>query len=205
MIQYNTVAGSGKAECTVEHSRFIGRALPVQHREEADAFITDIRKEFRDATHHVPVIVLGDQFQVQWASDDGEPQGTSGAPILQMLVRKKITNVVMVITRYFGGIKLGTGGLMRAYTGCARATLEAAGIRKVQERFFLSVKLPYSVLGQIQSMAREGWFRIEQIQYEDLVMMELSCASSDMIKLCGLVSDLCGGTEKIISKVKKNS
>ena len=133
MKLYSTVLGMGQAEQVIEKSRFITYVKPVDTKEEADAFVGEIRKKHKDATHNVPAMVLGDHFQVQWASDDGEPQGTSGAPMVQMLVQEGITNVVVVVTRYFGGIKLGTGGLVRAYTSSAKQGLAAAGICDVQE------------------------------------------------------------------------
>ena len=105
MKLYSTVRGQAQAEQVVEKSRFIAYVSPAETREEADAFIASIRKKHKDATHNVPAVVLGDKFQIQWASDDGEPQGTSGAPIVQFLVNEGITNVVIVVTRYFGGIK----------------------------------------------------------------------------------------------------
>ena len=138
MKLYKTVAKEATAEQIIEKSRFITYVKPVSTKEEADEFIAAIKKKHKDATHNVPAMVLGEKFQVQWASDDGEPQGTSGAPIVQMLVQEGITNVVIVVTRYFGGIKLGTGGLVRAYTGSAKLGLEAAGIYEVTEKKVLT-------------------------------------------------------------------
>ena len=109
MRLYYTVAGPGTAEQTIERSRFITFVSPANSREEAEAFIRSISAEHKDATHNVPAMVIGDKMQIQWASDDGEPQGTSGAPMVKLLVSQGITNVVIVVTRYFGGIKLGTG------------------------------------------------------------------------------------------------
>lgn len=106
MKLYSTVTRQAEAEQIIEKSRFIAYVAPAETKEEADEFIASVKKKHKDATHNVPAMVLGDQFQIQWASDDGEPQGTSGAPIVQMLVQEGITNVVVVVTRYFGGIKL---------------------------------------------------------------------------------------------------
>ena len=128
MKLYSTVLKQAQAEQIIEKSRFIAYVSPASTKEEADAFIASIRKKHKDATHNVPAMVLGEKFQVQWASDDGEPQGTSGAPMVQLLVSEGITDVVIVVTRYFGGIKLGTGGLVRAYTSSAKLGLEAAGV-----------------------------------------------------------------------------
>jgi len=121
-----------ETEQVIDRSRFIGHVKPVESREEAEAFLAEIRAKHKTANHNVPAFVVGDQFQLQWASDDGEPQGTSGAPIVQMLVKEGITDLAVVITRYFGGIKLGTGGLVRAYTGTAKLALAAGGICAVK-------------------------------------------------------------------------
>jgi hypothetical protein len=112
----------------IEKSRFIGRIREVASKDEADCFFAEIRKAHRAATHNVPAFVIGDAMQLQWASDDGEPQGTSGAPIVHMLTSEGVTNAAVMVTRYFGGVKLGTGGLVRAYTMTAKAALDAAGV-----------------------------------------------------------------------------
>ena len=112
-------------------------------------------------------------MQLQWASDDGEPQGTSGAPIVQMLVKEGITNVAVVVTRYFGGIKLGTGGLVRAYTSSAKLALEAAGIADVREMLVLEVRMAYSYLAKMKNLAGE-FFSVENISYTDSIVMQLS-------------------------------
>lgn len=173
MIQYKTVAKQAEAEQIIEKSRFIAYVKPVETKEEADEFIASIKTMHKSATHNVPAFVIGDQFQLQWASDDGEPQGTSGAPMVQMLVKEGITNVVIVVTRYFGGIKLGTGGLVRAYTSSAKLGLEAAGICEVKEMSVLKYKVDYSFLSKIQNMAQGGLFSIEDIIYEADVTMKI--------------------------------
>ena len=109
MILYKTVMEEAEAEQTIEKSRFISHIKPVTSKEAAEEFIAEIRASYKTATHNVPAFVIGNKMQLQWASDDGEPQGTSGAPIVQMLVKEGITNVAVVVTRYFGCIKLGTG------------------------------------------------------------------------------------------------
>ena len=105
MKLYNTVEKEATAEQVIERSRFITYVMPVASKEEADEFIASIKKKHRDATHNVPAMGVGDKMQIQWASDDGEPQGTSGAPMVKMMVNAGITNVCVVVTRYFGGIK----------------------------------------------------------------------------------------------------
>lgn len=200
MIQYKTVAKEAQAEQIIEKSRFIAYVKPVESKEEADAFIASIRAQHKTATHNVPAFVIGDQFQLQWASDDGEPQGTSGAPMVQMLVKEGITNVCIVVTRYFGGIKLGTGGLVRAYTSSAKLGLEAAGICEMKEMSVIQVKVDYSFLSKIQNMAQGGLFSIDDIIYEADVTLKIVCEIADSDEVKGMFTNLTSGTAKVISE-----
>lgn len=213
MKLYSTVRGEASAEQIIEKSRFITYVSPAETKEDADLFIAAIRKKHKDATHNVPAMVLGDKMQVQWGSDDGEPQGTSGAPIVQMLVAQGITNVVVVVTRYFGGIKLGTGGLVRAYTSSAKLGLEAAGICDVCERSVLTYALDYTYLTKLQNMAastkasaadgdteEENLFAIENLAYTDVVQAELSCVPEHSEEVQSLIANLTGGQGKLISE-----
>ena len=193
MKLYSTVRQEASTEQIIEKSKFIAYVSPAESREEAEEFIASIRKKHRDATHNVPAMVLGDKMQIQWGSDDGEPQGTSGAPIVQMLVAQGITNVVVVVTRYFGGIKLGTGGLVRAYTSSAKLGLEAAGICDVCERSVLTYALDYTYLAKLQNMADDSLFNIENLGYTDVVEAELSCVPEKADELKSLVANLTGG------------
>lgn len=200
MIQYKTVAKEAHAEQIIEKSRFIAYVKPVESKEEADAFIAQIRAEHKSATHNVPAFVIGDQFQLQWASDDGEPQGTSGAPMVQMLVKEGITNVVIVVTRYFGGIKLGTGGLVRAYTSSAKLGLEAAGVCEMKEMSVMNYQVDYSFLSKIQNMAQGGLFSIEDLIYEANVTMKIVSEIEDSEEVKALFTNLTSGTAKLVSE-----
>lgn len=200
MIQYKTVLEEASAEQIIEKSRFIAYVKPVESKEEADAFIASVRARHKTATHNVPAMVVGDQFQLQWASDDGEPQGTSGAPIVQMLVKEGITNVAVVVTRYFGGIKLGTGGLVRAYTGSAKLGLEAAGICRVKEMALLRFKVDYSFLSKIQNLAQGGKFSIEDIVYEEAVTLNISAEMEDAEEVRAMFADLTSGSALLIGQ-----
>jgi len=106
MKLYYTVYQEAKAEYITQKSRFIAHISPVDSCDEAKAFISSIKSEYKDATHNVPVMVVGDKQEIQWSSEDGEPQGTAGAPILRMIIERGLTNLAIVVTRYFGGIKL---------------------------------------------------------------------------------------------------
>lgn len=193
MKLYSTVLGQAQAEQVVEKSRFIAYVSPAETREEADAFIASIRKKHKDATHNVPAVVLGDKFQIQWASDDGEPQGTSGAPIVQFLVNEGITNVVIVVTRYFGGIKLGTGGLVRAYTSSAKLGIEAAGICHVEEMCALTYEIDYTYLSKLQNISSEGLFDITDIVYTHVVQVTLCLRPENLDEVTTMVKNLTAG------------
>lgn len=193
MFRYRTVQKEGSAERTIEKSKFIGYVRPVETREEAEAFFEEIRSMHRGATHNVPAMVIGEAFNLQWASDDGEPQGTSGAPMVQMLVKEGITNAAIMVTRYFGGIKLGTGGLVRAYTGTAKAALEAAGLCQVREMDILKIKMDYSCYGKLQNLTEEGAFQIRDAVFEDMVILNLAAEPERLGEVRGIVSNLTAG------------
>lgn len=215
MELYKTVRKQAEAVQVIDKSRFIAHVFPVESREEADAFLAEIREKYKDATHNVPAMVIGDKSQIQWASDDGEPQGTSGAPMVQMMVKEGLTNLIVVVTRYFGGIKLGTGGLVRAYTSSAKLGLEAAGVCSVREMAELTVKIDYPYLAKIQNMTseqldleeadREGeenlsYFRIANIQYTDKIEMKIQTFPGSLTNVELLFQNITSGKAEVISQ-----
>ena len=211
MELFKTVKNQGEATQIIEKSRFIAHVRPVESREEADAFLAEVRSTYKDATHNVPAFVIGDKFQIQWGSDDGEPQGTSGAPMVQMLVKEGITNVAVVVTRYFGGIKLGTGGLVRAYTSSAKLGLEAAGICRVMEIARMNIRIDYTHLAKIQNMAapvlpesgeEEAAFFIESTDYTDKVNMSLAMLPEHRDPVAGILANITAGTVEVVSEEK---
>lgn len=200
MKLYSTVAGEGQAEQSIERSRFIAHVRPVSSKDEADSFIAEIRKTYKDATHNVPAMVIGDKFQLQWASDDGEPQGTSGAPVVQMLVQEGITNVAVVITRYFGGIKLGTGGLVRAYTSSAKLGLEAAGICDVAEKSIQRFRVDYASFNRIRNHSFSVEALLTDEVYTDAVEFSLICEPEDAQQLKEEINGLSSGKAQLKSE-----
>ena len=198
MRLYYTVAGPGTAEQTIERSRFITFVSPANSREEAEAFIRSISAEHKDATHNVPAMVIGDKMQIQWASDDGEPQGTSGAPMVKLLVSQGITNVVIVVTRYFGGIKLGTGGLVRAYTSSAKIGLEAAGIASAEQKTVITFAVDYSTYNKVASLDTGGRAALSDIRYTDKVTFDAACEPDDEEWLKGMISGASNGKAEVV-------
>ncbi|MBQ6315369.1 MAG: YigZ family protein [Mogibacterium sp.] len=193
MLLYRSILEYGEAEYVVQKSRFIAHALPVESYEEARSFVAEIKEEYRDATHNVPAVICGPKQEIQWASDDGEPGGTSGLPVLKMIAGEGLTNLVMVITRYFGGIKLGTGGLARAYTTAAGLGLDAAGRCEVRDSSLLVYEFDYSYISKLQNLAADGKFEIVDPEYTDIVRTGIRCMSEYTEEIKGMMANLTNG------------
>ena len=147
--EYLTVRSIGKGEYTEKKSRFLGEVHPVSTEEEAAAVVAQARKRYYDARHHCYAWILGEDGSVKKASDDGEPSGTAGVPMLKVLDGAGIRNAVVVVTRYFGGTLLGTGGLVRSYTQAAQAALADAQIARMCRCRVIGVEIDYSLLDRV--------------------------------------------------------
>ena len=169
--RYSTVRSEANQEIVIKRSRFIGYAKPVETEEEAIAYIDEIKRLHRAATHNCSAYVVGERDQFQKASDDGEPSGTAGKPILEVIKNKGLKNVVVVVTRYFGGIMLGAGGLVRAYTDGAVAGIEAAGeIVKVLHREVF-VDVDYTWYGKLENELHGRGTRTGGTEFTDRVIV----------------------------------
>lgn len=189
-VLYTTVAKEAHAEQIIEKSKFIAHVKPVLTKEEAEEYIASIRAQYKDATHNVPAFVVGNKMQQAWGSDDGEPSGTSGTPIAQMIQKMGLTNLVVVVTRYFGGIKLGPGGLVRAYTSSAKMAIEKAGIFEVKEYIKRELVLPYSSFDKIKYLSENEPFSIISSTFEDSVKMTIEFEKDDQQNVEILLSEL---------------
>ncbi|NLA70229.1 MAG: YigZ family protein [Clostridiales bacterium] len=203
MILYKSVMRYGEAEIVIEKSRFIAHVMPIEKYEEGQTFISRIKTEYKDATHNVPVIICGPKQEYQWASDDGEPSGTSGLPMLKVLVEEGLTNLALVVTRYFGGVKLGTGGLSRAYTSLAKAGIEAADICGVVNSAIMYYNMDYTFLPKLQNMTKDSNFDIVEIVYTDKVSVSLECLDEDSEEIASMMMNLTSGTAEFVS-IEKN-
>ncbi|MDD6985865.1 MAG: YigZ family protein [Butyricicoccus porcorum] len=161
---YLVPAGYGEGLYEDRRSKFIGEIFPVETPEEAIARIAEVKAKYRDARHHCYAYIIREGNYMRY-SDDGEPQGTAGMPMLDVLRRENITNVCCVVTRYFGGVLLGTGGLVRAYTKSAQLGLEAAGINQMSSYSVLLITCPYSLLGVVQNILPEHDCMTDDIEY----------------------------------------
>lgn len=168
-----TILTGGQAEFTVQRSRFIAYAEAVHDEEETRAFLAKIRKEHYDARHCCSAWVLGADGAKQKSSDDGEPGGTAGMPILDVIKRRELTDAMVVVVRYFGGIKLGAGGLVRAYSHAASIGVDAATLaRRVLLRRMVAT-LDYASLSTIEHWARQKKLRMGETVYAEKVTVPL--------------------------------
>ncbi len=172
-MSYFVPARNVSAEQTIEKSKFIAYVKRVSSREEADAFIAEIREKHKDATHNVPAFVIGEKGTTRWASDDGEPQGTSGIPVMNVIEGRNLTDTTIVVTRYFGGIKLGTGGLMRAYTSVAKEALDKAGVCEVTDMLSYTVDISYTAFEKMKREVKKNGFSEGGISYGENVTFEI--------------------------------
>ena len=143
-MEYRTIRQDGQAQEEIKKSRFICHAKRVYSEEEARDFIAAIKKEHYKATHNCSAFIVGEKSEIKRTSDDGEPSGTAGVPMLGVMENHQVTNVYFVVTRYFGGIKLGAGGLIRAYAGSVALAIKEIGLIEIKEQAGLRLKMSYS-------------------------------------------------------------
>ncbi len=170
MESYVTIKHKGICEYEDRKSVFIGEAHPVSTESEALAFIESVKKEYPDARHHVYAYVLRDNFTTRF-SDDREPQGTAGMPVLDVIRKNGCTDTVIVVTRYFGGTLLGTGGLVKAYTEAALGALKNGEVIKYDIYSVLSVSVNYSDFGKIGQIFSDLEFKTEETSYREDVLV----------------------------------
>jgi uncharacterized YigZ family protein len=166
---YFTVNREGTDEVTIQKSRFIGYVRRTETEEAAQAFIQEIKKKHHDATHNCSAYMIGAHDQIQKANDDGEPSGTAGIPMLEVLKKQGLKDTAVVVTRYFGGIKLGAGGLIRAYGSTTSQAIRTTGIVKRQLMQGFSITADYTMLGKLENELRNSAHILEGINYMEQV------------------------------------
>lgn len=169
----NIILKNGSGEIEEKKSRFICHIFKIKSEEEAEEYITAVKKKYWDARHNCYAYVTGDKGQIQRFSDDGEPQGTAGKPMLDILNSYGLTDCLLVVTRYFGGVLLGTGGLVRAYSGAVQAGLAASTVIEKHHGISLQVTADYTGIGKIQYIAGERKLPILDSEYTDKVILRL--------------------------------
>ncbi|MFF9431156.1 YigZ family protein [Streptomyces sp. NPDC014746] len=191
--QYRTLAREGVHETEINRSRFLCALAPVADEREAQEFVARIRREHPTASHNCFAYVLGADASVQKASDDGEPGGTAGVPMLQMLLRREMRYVVAVVTRYYGGVKLGAGGLIRAYGGSVGEALDAVGTITRQRFRLATVTVDHQRAGKLENDLRATG-TVRDVRYAEAVTLEIGLPDADVPAFRGWLADATAGT-----------
>ena len=197
MSNYKTLHKFGVDEYIVEKSTFIGYAKPIRTEEEAIEFINEIKKKHKDATHNVWAYTIGENMNIQRYSDDGEPQGTAGIPTLEVIKKEDLRDVVVVVTRYFGGIKLGAGGLVRAYTKGAKVGIEAGIVIEKVKYSEVKIKIEYTQLGRIQNEIMNLGFKVKDTIYSEDVELIVYVRNEEAQSLMDRIIDITSGTADV--------
>lgn len=200
---YMTAGSSSSAELLIQKSRFIGFAARVETEAEAHDFINSIKEQHKSANHNCSAYMLGENDNIQKANDDGEPSGTAGVPILEVLKKKGLKDTAIVVTRYFGGIKLGSGGLIRAYGKAASEALAASGIVERRLHSLMKVSIDYTWLGKIENEIRQSPYPLQDILYTDGVDLYVHVPISEEDTFNAWIGELSNGQASIKSTVKE--
>jgi len=191
--EYRTVARPAVVETVIRRSRFITHVQPVRDREEAEAWIAEVAARHARATHNVPAYIVGLRGEVRWCSDDGEPAGTAGRPVLEVLEREGLTRVAVVVTRYFGGVKLGAAGLVRAYAGCCAAGIAAAMPVTCTRGRRLVVPVPYVHYGAVRHVLEGEGALILDERFAEQATLEVWVPDSRVAALRDRLVELTAG------------
>ena len=186
---YINLVKGGEGEIVEKKSRFIGQIKPVTSEEEAYAFIEEIKKKHYDARHNCFAFSVGADMPLLRFSDDGEPQGTAGKPILEVITSSEIHNICIVVTRYFGGTLLGTGGLVRAYTDASKAALENCETKLIEKLIPTEIKTNYTDMGKIQYILGNHDVKIIDTIYADDVLLKMNLRKPDADQIIKEITD----------------
>lgn len=192
--QYRTVARAGVHESEINRSRFLCSLAPAATEQEAQDFVARVRKEHPAASHNCFAYVIGADASVQKASDDGEPGGTAGVPMLQMLTRREVRYVAAVVTRYYGGVKLGAGGLIRAYGGVVGEALDALGTITRQRFRLATVRVDHQRAGKLENDLRATGRDVREVRYAEAVTIEIGLPDADVAAFTAWLADVTAGT-----------
>lgn len=195
--QYRTVARAGVHETEINRSRFICALAPAADEQDAQDFVARVRREHPTATHNCFAYVIGADASVQKASDDGEPGGTAGVPMLQMLTRREMRYVVAVVTRYYGGVKLGAGGLIRAYGGVVGEALDAVGTLTRQRFRIATVTVGHQRAGRLENDLRATGRTVREVRYAEVVTIEVGLPDAEVEEFRRWLADATAGEAEL--------
>jgi uncharacterized YigZ family protein len=196
---YKTIRGYGEAEIIISKSRFITYIDRAETEDEALQFIEKIKKMHPTATHNCSCYIIGEHDHIQKANDDGEPSGTAGVPMLEVLKKQGLKDTVVVVTRYFGGIKLGGGGLIRAYGKSTTTGISAAKVVERKQHHLMKVSIDYNWLGKVENEIRSSHYALKEIQYTDGVEVFVHVLKDDIESFTNWLIEVTNGQAKIES------
>lgn len=197
MSNYKSIHKEGRDEIIINRSRFIGSSCHVETEEEALEFIDKIKEEFKDATHNVYAYVIGQNSNIQRFSDAGEPSGTAGMPVLNVIKQENLQNIALVVTRYFGGVLLGGGGLVRAYTKGAKIAVDSGIIVDKNLFYDLSFKIDYTLLGKMENELLKNEFVVTDKIYEEQVEIKLIVEEERLDRIDEVIAEITSGKAEI--------
>lgn len=195
---YRTVLTGGEGEIEEKKSRFIAHVRPVHSEEEASAFIAEMKKKYWDARHNCSAFVIGKNNEIARSSDDGEPSGTAGRPILEVILGEALKDTAVVVTRYFGGTLLGTGGLIRAYTQATKEGLKNSTIVEKIKGVKLDLSMDYTEEGKMRHFLSENGLSLIDTQYSDRVMLTTIAPISDAQRFILEITESSNGRVSVI-------
>lgn len=187
----------GQGEITEKKSRFIATVRPVESEDEAVSFINETKKKYWDARHNCSAFVIGKRQELTRCSDDGEPAGTAGRPMLDVLLKENIHNAAVVVTRYFGGVLLGTGGLVRAYQQATKAGLSASEIIEKKDGAVLFIRTDYTGIGRLQYLFAQEKITVMDTAYEADVLVKAVIPENDKKHIEKTIIEQTNGTAKL--------
>ena len=196
MKEYVTIAQRAEDDFFERKSQFIGYIAPVSSEEEALAFLAEIRAKHRDARHNCFAYIL--QNGVKRASDDGEPQGTAGVPIMEVVEREGLTDVIVVVTRYFGGILLGAGGLVRAYAHAAKLAVDAAQRKVMSPAVLVDMQMDYNQYGRINNVLSKYTAIVQDTAFTDMVTMRILFIERDVEAFRAELTEMTAATVEAV-------
>lgn len=191
--RYLTIKTICNATLEINKSIFIAHAARTETEEQASAFVSDLRKKYHDATHNCFACIAGPQDEFQKADDDGEPSGTAGKPMLEVIKKNRLSDTSLVVTRYFGGIKLGGGGLIRAYGKSASEAVRAAGTVERILHARIGIEISYNLLGPMENQLRNQGYNIVDKQFTDMIRLSVLAESGNEERLQKFATDIAAG------------
>jgi uncharacterized YigZ family protein len=198
LSDYLTVKETGQHEIIIDKSRFITHISRATTEEEAISFIQSIKKEHSSATHNCSAYLIGETDNIQKANDDGEPSGTAGVPMLEVLKKRELKDTVAVVTRYFGGIKLGAGGLIRAYGKSVSEGLNHIGVVQRQLHQIVHITVDYTLLGKMENDLRNSVYPIKEMIYLDKVEIQMYVPIKEADSFKEWITDLTNAQSEIV-------